>query len=118
MWRAFIVNCFEYRRKSLISRGGHIRITLLRQTLIICNITVPIYFHISPIIQFSRCEPQNSRRHSPYPKTEYLSSSPKLDKRAESTRRNHTTMQNPVMVSPQCYAGHPAETKDSTLCRM
>ncbi len=51
-------------------------------------------------------------------KTEYLSSSPKLDKRAESTRRNHTTMQNPVMVSPQCYAGHPAETKDSTLCRM
>ncbi len=91
MWRAFIVNCLKYRRKSLISRGGLIGITLLRRTLIICNITVPIYFHISPIIQFSRCEPQNSRRHSPYPKRSICPVLHKLDKRAESTRR--TTMQ-------------------------
>jgi len=31
--------------------------------------------------------------------------------------RNHNNAK-PVRASPQCYAGHPAETKDSTLCWM
>ena len=94
------------RRKSLISRGGHIGITLLRQTVTTVIFTVPINFiHIQSWYA--------SKVYQAILRIPKQSISPvlhKLDKRAESTRRNHTTMQKPV------YAGHPVE--DSTLCWM
>ena len=52
MWRAFTVNCYEYRRRSLTSRGGQIGTTLLRQTVITVILQFLYTFTFSPIIQF------------------------------------------------------------------
>jgi len=76
------------------------RQNLLRQTVITVIFTVPINFiHI-----------QVDRGLQLYQSLCTL-------KNSTTAYRNHNNA-NPVLVSPQCYAGHPAETKDSTLCRM
>ena len=56
MWRAFIVKYHTMRRKSLISRGGHIGIgiTLLRQTVITVIFTVPINSSIFRLVCASK----------------------------------------------------------------
>lgn len=106
--------CYEYRRKSLISRGGHIGIgiTLLRQTVITVIFTVPINFihiqdwyavkSISVILRI--------------PKRSISPVLHKLDNRADSTRRIHNNAKScNVYKTPLYIAGIQRRTPQPLL---